>query len=229
MKNKLSVSALTERLQAAAELLESIASNRELLAGVSEAERTRLLQAAGRISRPDARARRQLVKISKRQRKAEKSQRAETALNKTGIRKLRRQTVFTTPNVFPTNLFHPDINRTRPGIPRGRRATKLLHLQTGLFDDPPFLRPALPQVRGIEFFQTHRNGGFARARGTAHRRACENRLSSRNKTSARRSAFDCQHKIPARLGSALFARAGFWRMEGSSGNFWIGFAPHAER
>ena len=104
-KNNLSVSALTERLQAAAELLEAIASNRELLAGVSEAERTRLLQAAGRISRPDARARRQLVKISKRERKAAKSQRAEDALNQTGIRKLRRQTVFTTPNVFPPTDF----------------------------------------------------------------------------------------------------------------------------
>ncbi len=92
-------------MQAAAELLESITSNRELLAGVSEAERTRLLQAAGRISRPDALARRQLVKATKRQRKASKSQRAEDALNQTGIRKLRRQTVFTTPNVFPPKNF----------------------------------------------------------------------------------------------------------------------------
>jgi NAD(P)-dependent dehydrogenase (short-subunit alcohol dehydrogenase family) len=92
-------------MQAAAELLESIASNRELLAGVSEAERTRLLSAAGRISRPDALARRQLVKATKRQRKAGKSQRAEKALNQTGIRKLRRQTVFTTPNVFPPTGF----------------------------------------------------------------------------------------------------------------------------
>jgi NAD(P)-dependent dehydrogenase (short-subunit alcohol dehydrogenase family) len=96
---------MTERMRAAAELLESIAGNRELFAGVSAAERTRLLQAAGRISRPDAIARRQLVKATKRQRKASKSQRAEKALNQTGIRKLRRQTVFTTPNVFPPAEF----------------------------------------------------------------------------------------------------------------------------
>ncbi|MEJ0088937.1 MAG: SDR family oxidoreductase [Limisphaerales bacterium] len=96
---------LKERMQAAAELLENIASNRELLAEVSETERTRLLQAAGQISRPDARARRQLVKVSKRDRKVAKSQRAEKALNQTGIRKLRRQTVFTTPNVFPPADF----------------------------------------------------------------------------------------------------------------------------
>jgi NAD(P)-dependent dehydrogenase (short-subunit alcohol dehydrogenase family) len=105
MKKEFTEPALAERLKAAAELLESIARNRELLAGVSEAERTRLLQAAGQISRPDARARRQLVKVSKRARKAAKSQRAENALNKTGIRKLRQQTVFTTPNVFPPSDF----------------------------------------------------------------------------------------------------------------------------
>jgi len=105
MKSKAPEPTLTERMQAAAELLESIAGNRELLAGISEAERTRLLAAAGRISRPDAVARRQLVKATKRQRKAGKSQRAEKALNQTGIRKLRRQTVFTTPNVFPPAGF----------------------------------------------------------------------------------------------------------------------------
>jgi NAD(P)-dependent dehydrogenase (short-subunit alcohol dehydrogenase family) len=105
MKSKSPELTLSERMQAAAELLESIASNRELLAGVSEAERTRLLSAAGQISRPDAVARRQLVKATKRQRKASKSLRAENALNQTGIRKLRRQTVFTTPNVFPPTDF----------------------------------------------------------------------------------------------------------------------------
>ncbi len=104
-KNKSNHASLKERMHAAAELLESIASNRELLAGVSEAERTRLLTAAGQISRPDARMRRQLVKASKRDRKAAKSERAESVLNQTGIRKLRRQTVFTTPNVHPPADF----------------------------------------------------------------------------------------------------------------------------
>ncbi len=101
MKNKSAEPTLTEQLHAAARLLEAIARNRELLAGVPEAERTRLLQAAGQISRPDAVARRRLVKATLRQRKADKSKRAEAALNQTGIRKLRRQPVFTTPNSFP--------------------------------------------------------------------------------------------------------------------------------
>jgi NAD(P)-dependent dehydrogenase (short-subunit alcohol dehydrogenase family) len=100
MKNKFATLGLSEQLNAAADLLETIARNRELLSVVSEAERTRLLSAAGQISRPDAIARRQLVRVTKRQRKAEKIQRDESKLNETGIRKLRREKVFTTPNVL---------------------------------------------------------------------------------------------------------------------------------
>ncbi len=99
---------LEQRLKAAAEALEAIAENRALLAELTEEQRTRLLQAAGRVSRPDARDRRQLVKATKRHRKAQKATRAEAALNKTGIRKLRQQPVFTTPNVFPPEGFVPE-------------------------------------------------------------------------------------------------------------------------
>ncbi|MCM2266475.1 MAG: SDR family oxidoreductase [Elusimicrobiales bacterium] len=89
------------RLLAAAELLEAVAGDRGLLSGVPEAESTRLLKAAGEVARPDARARRQLVKAASRRRRAERAEQAESALNQTGIRKLRRQAVFTTPNVYP--------------------------------------------------------------------------------------------------------------------------------
>ena len=94
-------------MKAAAELLETIAHNRELLAGVPEAERMRLMKAAGQISRPDAVARRQLVKATLRQRKADKTKRAEAKLHKTGIRELRRKPVFTTPNYFPPQIGEP--------------------------------------------------------------------------------------------------------------------------
>ncbi len=92
---------MSERIRAAVELLEAVSGNRELLAEVSVEEQHRLLKAAGQISRPDSRARRQLVKEYARQRKTAKTERAEGQLNHTGIRKLRRQTVFTTPNVHP--------------------------------------------------------------------------------------------------------------------------------
>jgi NAD(P)-dependent dehydrogenase (short-subunit alcohol dehydrogenase family) len=99
---------LAERARAAAELLEAIATDRALLAGLSWEERTRLLRAAGEVSRPDAVARRQLKKATKRERRAERVQRAEDQLAETGIRQLRRQTVFTTPKMFAPKGFEPE-------------------------------------------------------------------------------------------------------------------------
>jgi NAD(P)-dependent dehydrogenase (short-subunit alcohol dehydrogenase family) len=96
---------LAGQLKAAAELLESIAGNRALLAGISEEERMRLLKAAGEVYCPDVNARRRLVKAKVRQRKADKLQHDESKLNETGIRKLRREKVFTTPNVLPPKDF----------------------------------------------------------------------------------------------------------------------------
>ena len=94
--------ALAERFRAAADLLEKIVADRSLLADIPEADRNRLLNAAGCVSRPDALGRRQLLKVVKRKKRAEKVDRAESLLAATGIRKLRRQPVFiTSPNIFP--------------------------------------------------------------------------------------------------------------------------------
>ncbi len=90
--------ALTERLRAAAEVLEAAAANRALLFALTVEERTRLLQAAGNIYCPDVSERRRLVKARVRARKQEKTERDQGVLNQTGIRKLRAQSVFTTPN-----------------------------------------------------------------------------------------------------------------------------------
>jgi NAD(P)-dependent dehydrogenase (short-subunit alcohol dehydrogenase family) len=93
---------LTERLRAAAELLEEIVADRAILVETEEADRNRLLLAAGHVSRPDVIDRRRLLKASKRKRKADRVEREETMLSSTGIRALRRQPVFnTSPNVFP--------------------------------------------------------------------------------------------------------------------------------
>ena len=90
-----------ERVRAAVELLESIANNRQLLAEAPVEYQKRLIQAAGSVFQPDSVARRRLVKANRRQDKAAKIQREEAALSETGIRRLRRNKVFTTPNVFP--------------------------------------------------------------------------------------------------------------------------------
>jgi len=95
-----SAAAIAERLKAATELLETIAGNRGLLAGIPEEERMRLLQAAGEVFCPNVNERRQFVRAKVRQRKADKIRRDESKLNATGIRKLRREKVFTSPNLI---------------------------------------------------------------------------------------------------------------------------------
>jgi NAD(P)-dependent dehydrogenase (short-subunit alcohol dehydrogenase family) len=94
-------SSLAQRVLRATELLEEIVADRAILAEVDVENRNRLLQAAGQVSRPDVIDRRRLLKVSKRKRKAERVKREETVLANTGIRKSRRDSVFTTPNYFP--------------------------------------------------------------------------------------------------------------------------------
>jgi NAD(P)-dependent dehydrogenase (short-subunit alcohol dehydrogenase family) len=94
-----------ERLRAATELLESIVADRGLLAQVLPEAQRRLVQAAGHVYAPDAAARRQLVRATIRRSKAEKIRREDRVLEGTGIRALRRQPVFTSPNVFPPTDF----------------------------------------------------------------------------------------------------------------------------
>ena len=90
-----------EAFKAAVELLERVAKDRALLAALPEEERTRLVQAAGEVFCPDLRERRRLVKEKSRQRKNEQVQRDQSRLGETGIRKLRKEKVFTTPAAFP--------------------------------------------------------------------------------------------------------------------------------
>jgi len=98
---------LVDRARAAAELLEQIAADRALLGKLDADERLRLLQAAGRVSRPDALDRRRLLKETKRERKAAKAQRGDRVLASTGIRRLREEPVFTTPHLFAPVDFEP--------------------------------------------------------------------------------------------------------------------------
>ena len=90
-----------EAFKAAVELLERVAKDRALLAALPEEERTRLVQAAGEVFCPDLRERRRLVKEKSRQRKNEQVQRDQSQLGETGIRKLRKEKIFTTPAAFP--------------------------------------------------------------------------------------------------------------------------------
>jgi len=102
------------QLRAAAELLSLVAANRTLLMELPEPERIKFLQAAGAIYCPDVSKRRQLVKASARKRKAEKISRDQSQLNETGIRKLRREKIFTSPNILPPQNFQQQEVRDNP-------------------------------------------------------------------------------------------------------------------
>jgi len=93
--------ALAERVNAAAQFLEMLAAKKDLLADVPPQDRARLLRAAGEIYCPNPILRRRLVKAKHRQRLEDRLRLREGLLADTGIRKLRRDTVFTTPNQIP--------------------------------------------------------------------------------------------------------------------------------
>ena len=94
-----------DEVRAATELLERIVADRGLLAQLPKHERDRLRDAVALVYHPDPKARRQMVKATTRLRKAALVRRDEEVLEGRGIRSLRRQSVFNTPNVFPPEQF----------------------------------------------------------------------------------------------------------------------------
>ena len=187
-----------EQLRAAIELLEQAAQNRALLAGLSETDHTRLMKAAGDLYCPDVDQRRRLVKAKVKQRKAAKQQRDDSKLNETGIRKLRREKVFTTPNVFPPPGFQQDGRARQPRFPRGRasrrtatsanRTTRRSIIST---------TSSAPRARSSTA-QAQRTRRPARPRGAAHRRPRQDRLPGGHQAAALRRATHRHHPLPAR-------------------------------
>ena len=109
---------LADELRAATALLEAVVADPSTLGILTEAERTRLLTAAGAVFCPDVEERRQQTRARRRQARAAKLARDEQVLDGTVIRRLRAKPVFTTPNVFvPEELRAARGRRPRP--PRG--------------------------------------------------------------------------------------------------------------
>ena len=98
---------LLARLRAAAQLLEAVADNRQLLDQLPAEDRQRLHQAVARAYHPDPGARRIRLKAAEKARHAAKIQTEDSVLDNTGIRTLRRRPVFTTPNAFAPEGFLP--------------------------------------------------------------------------------------------------------------------------
>lgn len=92
-------------LQALIAELERLAADPSLVNGLPEADRIRLVNAAGQVFNPDYEDRRQYFRAKRRRERAEKIARDEERKTETGIRQLRSKPVFTTPNVFAPVAF----------------------------------------------------------------------------------------------------------------------------
>ena len=93
-----------QRLRSTTRLLESIASDREFLKSVPADERERFHRAIAQVYLPDPVARRRKAQAVAREQAAARAERAEAALNQTGIRTLRRKPEFTTPVEFAPEI-----------------------------------------------------------------------------------------------------------------------------
>jgi len=100
---------LRDEIRSATELLERLIADRGLLATIPKGERDRLRDAVALVYHPDAKARRTMVKATTRQRKAAAVRKEEEVLEVRGIRSLRRQSVFNTPNVFPPERLEQQV------------------------------------------------------------------------------------------------------------------------
>jgi NAD(P)-dependent dehydrogenase (short-subunit alcohol dehydrogenase family) len=108
---------LREQLLAATEFLRRIGSSRDLLTVLSAEEKMDLLNAAGDVFCADPEERRIRTKALKRQRRSAKVQRDEEVLSDTGIRLLRDQAVYTTPNVYaPQDFVQRDVDTDRATV-----------------------------------------------------------------------------------------------------------------
>jgi NAD(P)-dependent dehydrogenase (short-subunit alcohol dehydrogenase family) len=113
---------LATRVEIAIDVLESIRDGRGQLAELEDAQRVRLLQAAGHVARPDPWAKRDLMRAAARKRRADRRAADEQKLSQTGIREKRREAVFTTP-ALAANAPDPTRGMRPPRIAAATDAT----------------------------------------------------------------------------------------------------------
>ena len=103
--------AVQARIREITDVLEAMAQDRQIMADLPFEDRKRLLAAVTLMFNPSPSVRRNMVKASKRKWKAERAKQKDAVKHESGIRALRRQPTFTTPNVFaPKNFIPQDIH-----------------------------------------------------------------------------------------------------------------------
>ena len=125
-----------ERVDSAIELLESIREGRAQLAELDDERRTRLLQAAGHVARPDPWAKREHWRAARRKRAAERRAEDERRLDQAGIRGKRREVVFSTPQLLaPPPVLDPDPVSSHVSEPRACYVCKARFQELHFFYD----------------------------------------------------------------------------------------------
>jgi NAD(P)-dependent dehydrogenase (short-subunit alcohol dehydrogenase family) len=92
---------------AATDFLRRVSASRDMLRVLSAQEKIDFLNAAGDVFCPDPEERRLRAKARKRERRSQRVRNDDALLADTGIRHLRGQRVFTTPNVYAPADFTP--------------------------------------------------------------------------------------------------------------------------
>ena len=113
---------LRDQLLATTAFLRQVAGSRDLLTVLSPQEKIDLLNAAGDVFCADPEERRLRTKALKRERRRDRIRNDDDVLAGTGIRLLRDQAVYTTPNVYPPEGFEPRDVHAAGGV-EGRRET----------------------------------------------------------------------------------------------------------
>ena len=92
---------LRQQAEQALQFFENVLADRGQLVHLDDDLRRRLMEAAGRVARPDPWQKREFLREARRQRKEQKRAEDERKLSSTGIRRLRREAVFVTPPALP--------------------------------------------------------------------------------------------------------------------------------
>jgi hypothetical protein len=108
--------ALAAQARQALAFFEAALADRGVLIHLDEDLRRRLLEAAGRVARPDPWQKREFLREARRQRKEQKRAEDERKLSSTGIRKLRREAVFLTPPALPAPVAATSPRGLRPSV-----------------------------------------------------------------------------------------------------------------